>query len=144
MGEIMSDEEWRGFVRAGTRTGKLGVVRADGRPLVVPIWFLLEDDGVIRFQTSFDSAKVRALRHEPRVCLTIDDETPPFSFVLIEALAEVAPDDEAETWRVARACAARYMGEARAVEYARRNAVPGECVVELRVERVIAERDVSA
>ena len=94
----MDEDEWRAFVTHGTRTGKLGVVRADGRPLVVPIWFVLEDDGVIRFQTSLDSAKVRALQHEPRVCLTIDDETPPFAFVLIEATAKVTattPDDRA-------------------------------------------------
>ena len=144
MGDPMTDDEWRAFVLSGTRTGKLGVVRPDGRPLVVPIWFIIDDDGLIRFQTSAGSAKVRALRHDPRVCLTVDDEVAPYSFVLIEADAEVEPDDPAELWRVAHACAARYMGADRADEYARRNAVDGECVVALRPRRVIAERDVSA
>lgn len=139
----MTDDEWKAFVLHGTRTGKLGVVRADGRPLVVPIWFIIDED-VIRFQTSLDSAKVRAIRHEPRVCLTVDDETAPYAHVIIEANATVRPHDEAEVWRVAHACAARYMGDDLADAYARRNAVPGECVVELRPTRVLAERDVSA
>ena len=144
MGEPMGESEWREFVLHGTRTGKLGVVRPDGRPLVIPIWFILDPDGVIRFQTSLGSAKVRSLLREPRVCLTIDDETAPYSFVMIDARATVAPHDERELWRVARACAARYMGEDLADTYARRNAVDGECVVELRIDRVVAERDVSA
>ena len=144
MGELMDDAEWRAFILHGTRTGKLGVARADGRPLVVPVWFILDDDGIIRFQTSEHSAKVRAIRHEPRVCLTVDEEVAPYSFVAIEATASVAPHDPDERWRVAHACAARYMGPALADEYARRNAVEGECVVELRIVRVIAERDVSA
>lgn len=140
----MTDDEWRVFLRHGSRTGKLGVVRPDGRPLVVPVWFLLEDDGVIRFQTGEDSAKVRAIRREPRVCLTVDDETPPYSFVLVEGIASVPEVDAAELWRVAHACGARYMGADRADEFARRNAVAGECTVEIRIERVVAERDVSA
>lgn len=140
----MDTAEWQAFILAGTRTGKLGVVRPDGRPMVVPIWFLLDDDGIIRFQTSTDSAKVRALQREPRVCLTVDDETAPYSFVMIEAMATVAPHDADELRRVTHACGARYMGADLADEYSRRNAVPGECVVELRIERVIAERDVSA
>ena len=140
----MTEREWREFVMTGTRTGKLGVVRPDGRPLVVPVWFIIDRDGIIRFQTSDSSAKVRALRVEPRVCLTVDDEHPPYSFVMIEAHATVADVSDDEVVRIARACGARYMGEDRADEFARRNAVPGECVVELRVDRVIAHRDVSA
>jgi len=138
----MSEPEWHDFIRYGHRTGKLGAVRADGRPLVVPVWFVLDDDGVIRLQTSVDSAKTRAVMHEPRVCLTVDDEAPPHAFVMIEATATVVHDDQL-TWRVAHECGARYMGAHRADEIARRNAVPGECVIELRPTRVVAERNIS-
>jgi PPOX class probable F420-dependent enzyme len=138
----MSEPEWRDFIRDGHRTGKLGAVRADGRPLVVPVWFVLDDDDVIRLQTSLDSAKTRAVLNEPRVCLTVDDDTPPHAFVMIEALATVEQDDQL-TWRVARDCGGRYMGAERAEEMARRNAVPGECVIELRPTRVVAEAEIS-
>ena len=40
----MSDEERRAFLLEGTRTGKLATIRRDGRPHVVPIWFLLDGD----------------------------------------------------------------------------------------------------
>ena len=36
----MPDEERRAFLLEGTRTGKLATIRRDGRPHVVPIWFL--------------------------------------------------------------------------------------------------------
>ncbi len=38
---------------------------------------------------------------------------------------------------------ARYMGEDRAEEFGRRNGVPGELLVRLTPERVIAERGVA-
>jgi nitroimidazol reductase NimA-like FMN-containing flavoprotein (pyridoxamine 5'-phosphate oxidase superfamily) len=40
MAEKMSTEQWREFVSAGTRTGKLATVRADGSPHVAPVWFV--------------------------------------------------------------------------------------------------------
>ena len=43
----MDDAEWRAFVSEGTRTGKLATVRADGRPHVVPIWFVLDGDDLV-------------------------------------------------------------------------------------------------
>jgi hypothetical protein len=33
------------FLSEGTRTGKLGYLAADGRPLVAPIWFVVDDEG---------------------------------------------------------------------------------------------------
>ena len=30
------------FLSAGTRTGMLGYVAADGRPLVAPVWFVVD------------------------------------------------------------------------------------------------------
>ena len=47
MSRPMTHDEWRTFVQAGTRTGKLAVARKDGAPHVVPIWFVLDGDDVI-------------------------------------------------------------------------------------------------
>lgn len=102
-GVAMSEPEWRTFVSEGIRTAKLAAVRPDGRPMVVPVWFIHDDDGVIRFQTGGNSAKVRAMRHERRVCLLVEDERPPFSFVMIDAVATVVDDaDPHELYRVAQ------------------------------------------
>ena len=111
---------------------------------MVPVWFVLGDDGVIRFQTGGGSAKIAAIRHEPRVSLCVDDENPPFSFVVIEATARIDTSDTELRWRIAYECGGRYMGADRAEEFARRNSVDGECTVELDIVRVIAEADISA
>ena len=49
--------EVREFLCAGTRTGKLGFTAADGRPLVAPVWFVVEVHGldrVVLIQHSLD------------------------------------------------------------------------------------------
>ena len=57
----MSDTEWREFVMTGTRTGKVGVTRVDGRAHVTPVWFVLDRDDLV-FTTEESSAKAKALR----------------------------------------------------------------------------------
>ena len=56
----MDDAEWRAFVSEGTRTGKLATTRHDGRPHVVPIWFVLDGDDFV-FNTGAHSIKGRAV-----------------------------------------------------------------------------------
>lgn len=139
--EKMTDAEWREFVMTGTRTGKLGVVRADGRPHVTPIWFVLDGDDVV-FTTHESSVKGKNLRRDPRVVLCVDDETPPFSYVMIEGIVTLSADtDELLKW--ATEIAGRYMGRERAQEFGRRNGVPGEWLVRLRVDGVVANRGVA-
>jgi PPOX class probable F420-dependent enzyme len=138
----MTDAQWREFVMTGTRTGKLAVVREDGRPHVTPIWFVLDGDDVV-LTTHETSAKARALRREPRVALCVDDQQPPYSFVLVEGTVTMSDDlDELSRW--AAAIGSRYMGADRAQEFGARNGVPGELLVRLRVAKVIAQRDVAA
>ena len=68
------------FLSAGTRTGMLGYVAADGRPLVAPVWFVV-DDGELAFTTGRDTSKGRALARDSRVVICVDDPHPPYSFV---------------------------------------------------------------
>ena len=134
----LDDEELRAFLLAGTRTAKVGVVRLDGSPLVTPVWFLPDDDGSIMFETSRKSVKGFALRRDPRVSICIEDDDPPFGFVRIDGVAELSDDlDELRAWTTR--IAARYMGEDRAEEFGRRNAVPGEMLVRVRPSRVVAQ-----
>ncbi|HEX5587074.1 MAG TPA: PPOX class F420-dependent oxidoreductase [Acidimicrobiia bacterium] len=137
MSHAMTHDEWRAFVLDGGRTGKLATVRADGRPHVAPVWFTLDGDDVV-FTTGERSAKGRSLAREPRVSMCIDDERPPFSFVVIEGVAELS-DDMDELLRWATALGERYMGADAAEGFGRRNAVPGELLVRIRPTRVIAQ-----
>jgi PPOX class probable F420-dependent enzyme len=139
---------WQQFVGGNPpRTAKLAVTLKDGSPLVVPVWVDLEQDGpgevlAVVFTTGAGTAKGRALRRDPRVSLCWDDERPPFAFVTVRGTAEIS-DDPAETLSWATRIGGRYMGEDRAEEYGRRNGVPGELVVRVRPQRVVAVVDVA-
>jgi PPOX class probable F420-dependent enzyme len=140
--EKMTETEWRAFVSHGTRTGKLGVTRADGSPHVTPIWFVLDGPDVV-FTTGEDSIKGRVLRKNPRISLCVDDQEPPYSYVVITAEASISDDlGELRTW--ATALGGRYMGADRAEEFGVRNAVPEELLVRARITKVLAARDIAA
>ena len=137
----LSDPEVRDFLARGTRTGKLAYLAASGRPLVVPVWFIVEGDSLV-FNTGKDTAKGRALARDPRATLCVDLEEPPFAFVQVQGEAELS-EDPAELLRTATAIAARYVGAERAGEFGRRNGVPGELVVRLRPVKVLTTFDVT-
>ncbi|MGW9197535.1 PPOX class F420-dependent oxidoreductase [Micromonospora chersina] len=136
MAQRMSDEQWRAFLTGGTRTGKLATVRADGSPHVAPIWFVLDGDDLI-FNTGRSSVKGRNLVRDPRAALSVDEEHAPYAFVTVRGTVTIS-EDPAESLPWSTRIAARYMGAERAEEYGRRNAVPGELLVRLRAEHVVA------
>jgi PPOX class probable F420-dependent enzyme len=131
----------RDFLTAGTRTGKLGWVAADGRPLVAPIWFVVEGDDLL-FNTGAGTAKGKAIARDPRLVITVDLEEPPFGFVQVQGVAEVI-EELGEVLRIATACGGRYMGADRAEEFGARNGVPGELGIRLRPTKVVVGLDVS-
>lgn len=137
----MSEARWQAFVMQGTRTGKLATTRADGRPHVVPIWFVL-DGGEVIFMTGADTVKGRALRRDGRACLCVDDERAPYAFVMIEGVASCSEDlEEMLPWSIR--IGERYMGAERGEEFGRRNAVAGEMLVRLRPRNVLAQENVA-
>ena len=138
----MSEDEWRRFLSEGARTAKLATVRADGRPHVAPIWFILDEEGSIVFTTGAGTAKGTALRRDARVALCVDDERPPFAYVVVEGTAEVSEDLQEMLWCATR-IGGRYMGEDRAEAFGRRNAVEGELLVRVTPTKVVGERGVA-
>jgi PPOX class probable F420-dependent enzyme len=124
------------FLTTGTRTGMLGYLAADGRPLVAPVWIIV-DDGDVVFNTGRSTSKGRALARDPRVVITVDDPHPPYSFVQVQGEATLS-DDPGQLLDTATRIAGRYMGADRAEEFGRRNAVPGELVVRVHPTKVNA------
>jgi PPOX class probable F420-dependent enzyme len=139
----MSTKEWRAFLLAGTRTAKVATVSKNARPTVVPVWFDLDGDELV-FETDEESAKARNIDANPNVAVCVDDERFPFAFVSIHGRARVERLAPAEllTWttRLSR----RYVGEDRADEYGRRNAVAGGVLVRVRLDHVVATKDIAA
>ena len=146
MARPMNDDELLAFLTGEPKhTAKLATVRADGRPHVAPIWFVVDgttagDDSRICdliFNTGADTLKGKSLRRDPRVALCIDDERPPHSFVIIEGVATLSEDlGEVRHW--AAVIGGRYMGQERAEEFGARNGVPGELVVRVRPTNIVA------
>jgi PPOX class probable F420-dependent enzyme len=137
----MTDAEWREFVSSGTRTGKLATTRADGRPHVVPIWFVLDGDDLV-FNTGAETIKGRSLARTGWASICVDDDRPPYSFATVSGPVSISTDLD-EMLAYATRIGGRYMGEERAEEFGRRNAVEGELLVRLRAEHVFALRDVA-
>jgi PPOX class probable F420-dependent enzyme len=132
----MEKAEWKAFLAEGTRTGKLATVREDGRPHVVPIWFLLDGDDLV-FTTGADTVKGKALRRDGRAAICVDVERPPYAYVMVAGEVEISEDvDEMLPWAIK--IAERYEGPERAEEFGRRNAVESELLVRLRPSRIVA------
>jgi hypothetical protein len=111
----MTGAEWRDFLLFETRTAKIATVRANGRPHVTPVWFVLD----------------------------VDDERPPFAFVIIEsraAVKELSPQDLLPwTTRIA----SRYVAHGQADAYGKRNAVEGELLVRVPLTKVTARSGIA-
>jgi PPOX class probable F420-dependent enzyme len=133
--------EIRDFLSHGTRTGKLGYLAPDGRPLVAPIWFVVHGDE-LWFNTGRDTAKGKAIVRDPRLVLCVDLESPPYAFAQVQGIATVSEDPD-ELVSSATEIARRYMGAERAEEFGKRNGVPGELLVKLRPTKVVSHMDIS-
>jgi PPOX class probable F420-dependent enzyme len=138
----LNEEEIRAFLTAGTRTGKLAVTRLDGSPMVVPIWFAVDEDDTILFTTWAESIKGKALRRDGRVSLCVDEEQPPYAYVRVDGVVTLSQDSELlRTW--ATRIGGRYMGAAKAEEYGERNGVDGELLVRITPTRIVAQGDIA-
>jgi PPOX class probable F420-dependent enzyme len=138
----MPEDRWRAFLLERPRTAKLATTRKDGRPHIAPIWIDLDDDGSIIFTTSSTSVKGRSIKRDPRISMCVDDDRPPFSYVVLEGVATTSEDPE-ELLRGATRIGGRYMGAGRAEEFGRRNGVAGEMLVRLKPCRVLAREGIS-
>jgi PPOX class probable F420-dependent enzyme len=148
----MSKKEIREFLMQGTFTGKLATVKKDGSSHIVPIWFVL-DDGIkngsrsrrddIVFTTSGMSVKARNIERDNRVSICVDDQRPPFSFVIVYGIAKIHHYRQNELFRFAKRIARRYVGKDNAEKYGRRNSTEGEVLVRIKAKRIIAEKDIA-
>lgn len=136
----MTTAEYFTFLTEGTRTAMVATTRPDGRPHVAPVWFVLDGDDIL-FSTAKASVKGRDLRHDERVCLCVDDDRPPYGFVLVEGRTKIS-EDPAEIRSVSNRTALRYVGPDRAQEYSELNAGDGMIAVRIAPDVIISENNV--
>jgi len=139
----MTDDEVRAFLASTPpHTGKLATVRADGRPHVAPVWYVMDDDGTVVFTTGEGTVKGRNLARTGYAAMSVDDERPPFSFVTLEGPVTLSDDlDQVRRW--ATAIGGRYMGADQAEAFGNRNAVPGELLARLAPEHATSAKDLA-
>ena len=146
----MTKNEIKKFLMKDTFTGKLATVKKNGSPHVVPIWFVVEVNsrnrnkvGNIYFTTGRYSVKAENIQYDSRVSICVDDQAPPFSFVLICGNAKLIPYRQKEVLKWATEIAERYMGKKNAKAYGERKSGEDEVLVRIRPIKIIAEKDVA-
>ncbi|MEU6998862.1 PPOX class F420-dependent oxidoreductase [Nonomuraea sp. NPDC046570] len=137
----MNDAEWRQFLLSEVRTAKVAVIDASGSPHVTPVCFTL-DGGDVVFITHEGRLKQRAMRRDPRIALCVDDERPPFRFVMLRGKASL-DDDPASVARVTRMVCERYFEPESVDTMTARFGRPDAFVVRLALEQVVATRDLA-
>ena len=73
----------------------LATVRPDGSPVVVPVWFVTDSDGLV-FSTGVDSLKARDMRDRPVVAGMVMEEGEHARYVSVRGSAHEVLDPEAE------------------------------------------------
>jgi PPOX class probable F420-dependent enzyme len=148
----MSKSEIKKFLMYGTFTAKLTTIKKDGSPHVVPIWFVLDEQkdrttkkiGDIIFTTYEGSVKAKNIECDNRVSVCVDDQTPQFSFVIINGTAKIFRYKQNELLKWTTKIARRYVGKSNANAYGRRNSTEGAVLVRIKPTKIIAEKDIAA
>lgn len=114
----LSPEERAAFLAQRGVVMRIAVVRADGSPLVTPIWFAHEQESIY-FTPRAKSEWFACLRRDSRCALSIDEQPLPYRKVLVEGRAELLYDvgDDAEWRDLYRRIANRYVAEDEAEAY---------------------------
>ena len=125
----MTEAEREEFLR-GVHVGVLSIQRDGKGPLALPIWYAYEDGEVI-IHMGGDSVKARLLRRFGRASMTVQDETPPYQYVMVEGPVTVSHEG-----RDIRPIAIRYLGDELGNQYADANPPDDDSVV----ARLVPER----
>lgn len=92
----------------------LATLRPDGSPHVAPVWHLYDGEKLLILSEP-TSVKVRNLRNDPRVGISIPRETEPHGFVQVNGTAQLSDEwDRQVLWDMS----INYQGEEEGARYA--------------------------
>jgi PPOX class probable F420-dependent enzyme len=72
----------------------MATVAADGRPVSVATWYLLEDDGRVLLGLDAKRARLKHMKKDPRVSLTVLDGEDWYTHVSLQGRVVSIVDDE--------------------------------------------------
>jgi PPOX class probable F420-dependent enzyme len=111
----MTPEEIEIYLRE-PHIADLATVRPDGSPQVTPVWYEY-DDGRLLVLAEPTAVKVRNIKKDPRVSISIATHWEPYKYVLVNGTAEVSDEWEPE---LLRRLAVHYKGNLTGNRYADR------------------------
>ena len=133
----MTQQEIAAYL-AEAHIAHLVTLRSNGRPHVAPVWYL-EENGQAFVMADANAVKVRNIRRNPAVSLSIATDQRPLKYVVLNGEAEVVEKDIAQM--VERICV-RYDGPVRGVEFAKELLAENRLkLIDIRVTRVIGWQD---
>jgi nitroimidazol reductase NimA-like FMN-containing flavoprotein (pyridoxamine 5'-phosphate oxidase superfamily) len=112
---------------ADLHVGVLSIARDGKGPLALPIWYQYEPGGAVVLSMDGASVKARLLGARGRATLTVQDETPPYKYVMVEGPVAIGSHDHDSL-----GLATRYLGAQMGAWYAEHNP-PGEGSVTVRL-----------
>ena len=118
----MTTEEREAFL-ADVHVGILSIARTGKGPLALPIWYQYED-GDVFIGMGGNSLKARLLRRAGRATMTVQTETPPYKYVMVEGPVVVLAEQRDDY-----AMASRYLGPELGKWYAENNPSTSESVI---------------
>ena len=137
----MSQAEILKFLTASPHTSKLSNVCQDGTPHVVPIWFIMDGNELV-FTTWHPKLKANNLHLNPEAAVFIDDENPPYAFVLLEDKVTFSEDlRELRHW--ATRIGGKYMGADQAKAFGICNGIPGELLGSMSIDRWVEQANIA-
>ncbi len=130
----MTESERQDFL-AGLHVGVLGIERADGPPLVVPVWYAYEPGGDVEVLTSASSLKGRLAATAGRASLCAQQEELPYKYVSVEGPVEIVALDAEASRAATEPMAIRYLGEEMGRGYASTSVGPDDILIRLSPQR---------
>jgi len=125
----MTEDERAAFL-TDLHVGILSIARTDKGPLALPIWYQYQDGDVI-IGMDGNSAKAKLLRTAGRATMTIQTETPPYQYVMVEGPVTIAREQRDDL-----VMASRYLGPELGKWYAENSpSTEQSVVVRLRPEQ---------
>ena len=107
MSITMTKQEREAFL-ADVHVGVVSIAEQGRGPLAVPVWYVYEPGGELRFVTGRSSRKGKLLARAGRFSLCAQTETSPYKYVSVEG--PIIAMEEANLERDLRPLARRYLG----------------------------------
>lgn len=128
----MTKEQRETFL-ADLHVGIIGVAATGRGPYLFPVWYLYEPGGDITFVTNKGAKKVDLFKKTGRFSLLVQDEQPPYKYVVVEGpiISIEEANHEIDLTPIAR----RYLGDEGGDDYVIETAGEEEVLVRMHPER---------